>query len=68
MKFSIQWLAAAVLSLALPAAAQKPHSEIPTLGETIDVRVVNVEAVVTTKSGERTRGLAARASTMSCRT
>jgi len=59
MKLSIQWLAVAALGLALPAAAQKAHPEIPTLGETIDVRVVNVEAVVTAKSGERTRGLAA---------
>ena len=60
MKLSIQWLAAAALGLAFPAAAQTPpQSEIPTLGETIDVRVVNVEAVVTTAAGERTRGLAA---------
>jgi VWFA-related protein len=39
-------------------SAQKP--ELPgTFGETIDVRVVNVEAVVTDSHGNRVRGLAA---------
>jgi VWFA-related protein len=55
MKISAQWTVAAVLSLALPLRAQ----EIPTVGETIDVRVVNVETVVTNASGERVRGLTA---------
>lgn len=42
--------------LALPAMAQ---SELPAtvLGETIDVRVVNLEAVVTDKAGNRVAGL-----------
>jgi VWFA-related protein len=42
-----------------PTAAQTPPAEIPIVGETIDVRVVNVEAVVTNAKGERTRGLTA---------
>ncbi len=50
---------AAALSLALPLAAQQAQTEIPTIGETIDVRVVNVEAVVTNASGEQVRGLSA---------
>ncbi len=54
MKISSRWTAAALLSLALPAHAE----EIPVVGETIDVRVVNVETVVTDKAGERVRGLA----------
>jgi hypothetical protein len=40
--------------------AQAPPAEIPVIGETIDVRVVNVEAVVTDASGKVVRGLAAR--------
>jgi len=60
MKPSIPWVAVAALGIALPITAQKPSpTRIPTLGETIDVRVVNVEAVVTTAAGERTHGLAA---------
>ncbi|HEX3126095.1 MAG TPA: VWA domain-containing protein [Thermoanaerobaculia bacterium] len=39
---------------ALPLAAQAGE---PAFGEAIDVRVVNVEAVVTGKDGERVRGL-----------
>jgi VWFA-related protein len=46
------WLAAA-----LPAAAQP--NRVETFGESIDVRLVNVEAVVTDGKGERVRGLAA---------
>src|SRR5215212_11421344 len=59
MRLSIQWAAAAALSLALPLTAQERKAEIPVIGETIDVRVVNVEAVVTSASGERVRGLTA---------
>lgn len=53
MKISVQWSVLALLGLALPLHAQ----EIPIVGETIDVRVVNVETVVTNASGERVRGL-----------
>jgi hypothetical protein len=45
----------AALSFALPLTAQEPRVEVPVIGETIDVRVVNVEAVVTSASGERVR-------------
>src|SRR6185436_19064743 len=41
-----------------PAAALPSETAIPpAFGETIDVRVVNVEAVVTDRKGERVRGL-----------
>lgn len=43
-------------ALALPALGQEPAE---TFGESIDVRVVNVEAVVTDRSGRRVRGLSA---------
>jgi VWFA-related protein len=55
--FALAFVAA--LSLPLPSPAQTAPAEIPTVGETIDVRVVNVEAVVTGASGERLRGLPA---------
>lgn len=45
-----------LLALAL-AAAETPPPEIPIIGETIDVRVVNVEVVATSR-GEPVRGLA----------
>jgi VWFA-related protein len=54
------WLAAAVFLAALaPAAAQQPPAEQPSgvFGEQIEVRVVNVEAVVTDKQGNRVQGL-----------
>ncbi len=59
MKVSTLWIALLVLSLPLPATAQKPKPDIPIIGETIDVRVVNVEAVVTAASGQRVPGLSA---------
>jgi hypothetical protein len=59
MRHSIHWTIVTALSLALPLAAQTPPSEIPVLDETIDVRVVNIEAVVTDASGQRVRGLSA---------
>ena len=47
MKPAICWGFAAAFALCLPLAAQRHQTEIPTtFGETIDVRVVNVEAVV----------------------
>jgi VWFA-related protein len=63
MAHSVRWTTAAMvfLGLALPLRAQEaprvPQGE--EFGETIDVRVVNVEAVVTNRSGERVRGLKA---------
>lgn len=56
MKRPVHWLAA-VLCLASPSVGQEPPAEVPVVGEVIDVRVVNVEAVVTSASGERVRGL-----------
>lgn len=50
-------LALAFVALVLPAGAQEPGDEV--FGEAIDVRVVNVEAVVTDKRGDRIRGLTA---------
>jgi len=58
MKVSAPWIALLVLSLPLSATAEKPKPQIPVIGETIDVRVVNVEAVVTATSGRRVPGLA----------
>jgi len=54
------WLAAASLFAALsPAAAQQPPAEQPSgvFGEQIEVRVVNVEVVVTDKQNNRVQGL-----------
>lgn len=52
---------AAVLLVAAPlaAAAQEPAANPETFGETIDVRVVNLEAVVTDRAGRPVRGLTA---------
>jgi len=47
---------AALLVTALPLPAQE-EPEPPAFGEVIDVRVINVEAVVTGRGGERVRGL-----------
>jgi len=58
MKLSLRWFVAAA-SIALPLAAQEPQAEIPVINESIDVRVVNVEAMVTGASGERVGGLSA---------
>src|SRR5688572_6141379 len=51
-----------ILGLSLPAAAQQssPQSSDPSaepFGEVIDVRVVNVEVVVTDREGKRVTGL-----------
>jgi VWFA-related protein len=58
----MKWIRLSVLMLAvaapgLPAGTQEPGDEV--FGEAIDVRVVNVEAVVTDKRGHRVRGLTA---------
>ncbi|HYU31363.1 MAG TPA: VWA domain-containing protein [Thermoanaerobaculia bacterium] len=58
MKRSLSWFVAAAIA-ALPLAAQERQDEIPVINESIDVRVVNVEAVVTAASGERVNGLSA---------
>ena len=52
-------LTAAALLLSLPLAAQPAGepAEPPTFGETINVRVVNVEVVVTDRQGNRVSGL-----------
>ncbi len=52
------WAAAALLAVMVPAAptgAQEPPASV--FGEQIDVRVVNVEAVVTDRQGNRVQGL-----------
>jgi VWFA-related protein len=61
MGSSIRWTAMAVMALSLPLAAQeqRPSDLVQIIGESIDVRVVNVEAVITGASGERVRGLTA---------
>jgi VWFA-related protein len=48
---------AALLATALPLQAQAGQSGESAFGEAIDVRLINVEAVVTGKDGERVRGL-----------
>lgn len=61
MKRSLSgWWAAMALALtipAAPAAAQEPQPPESVFGEQIDVRVVNVEAVVTDRQGNRVQGL-----------
>ena len=50
----------ALAALLLIAAADKPKqplSQLPTLGETIEVSIVNVDVYVTDKAGNRVRGL-----------
>lgn len=51
--------AAAILSLAGMAAAQEPQQpeQTPRLVETVDVRVINVDVVVTDRKGNPIRGL-----------
>lgn len=50
-------LAAGTLVFVTPAAAQAPPESSEPFGEVIDVRVVNVEAVVTDRAGNRVTGL-----------
>src|SRR5436190_2175846 len=63
MALSIRWTTAAAVSLYLSVslsaqeAPRAPQEQV--FGESIDVRVVNVEAVVTDRGGTRVRGLAA---------
>ncbi|HYU25982.1 MAG TPA: VWA domain-containing protein [Thermoanaerobaculia bacterium] len=62
MKTTRHAVAAATLILATAAFAadtprQKPAAEVPKLVETVDVRVINVDVVVTDKRGNRIHGL-----------
>jgi VWFA-related protein len=50
-------LAAVLLAAAFPAFSQAPPAPASVFGEQIDVRVVNVEVVVTDKQGNRVAGL-----------
>jgi VWFA-related protein len=59
MTFSFRWTCALAFFLASPLKAQESAPPVEVFGESIDVRVVNVEAVVTDRRGERVRGLAA---------
>jgi VWFA-related protein len=59
-KKEISWFLGALALGATALGAQEPPAPpAPELGTTIDVRVVNVEAVVTDRKGERIRGLSA---------
>src|SRR5687767_3701640 len=58
MGLSIRWPAVAVVLAALPLMAQE-QPRVQTFEEAIDVRVVNVEAVVTDAAGRQVRGLTA---------
>jgi VWFA-related protein len=61
MRSLLRFVFMAILCLALPTppmAAQRPQPEEPSIfGEVIDVRVVNVEVVVTDRDGNRVRDL-----------
>lgn len=62
MKTTRHAAAAAALALATVAFAadtpkQKPAAEVPKLVESVDVRVINVDVVVTDKRGNRIHGL-----------
>ena len=46
-----------VLVLFLAVAPARSSGKIPTLGETIEVSIINVDVVVTDRSGKRVRGL-----------
>lgn len=62
MKTTRHAVAAATLILATAALAadtpkQKPAAEVPKLVESVDVRVINIDVVVTDKKGNRIHGL-----------
>jgi VWFA-related protein len=61
MGLRVSWAGAVLLAAVLPVAAQQAPApqQVQTFGESIDVRVVNVEAVVVDKKGELVRGLSA---------
>jgi len=61
MKVSARLIPFLVLAASLPLAAQEaPAGANVEVGESIDVRVVNVEAVVTDRHGQRIKGLNAK--------
>lgn len=55
MRLWVKCLIAVVFSALLTSTPSR--AEIPSIGETIDVSIVNVDVVVTDKSGKRVRGL-----------
>src|SRR4051794_1155751 len=55
---AVCWLAAALAAAAQASATVAPP-RVETFGESIDVRLVNVEAVVTDSTGKLVRGLSA---------
>lgn len=57
MRFRLLALAALLLVGAADRPKQQPLSQLPTLGETIEVSIVNVDVFVTDKAGNRVRGL-----------
>ncbi len=60
MRLRIGWTGAILLAGVLPVGAAEPaNQQVQVFGESIDVRVVNVETVVVDKKGERVRGLSA---------
>jgi len=59
MRFSRSFVAAVLMAAALPLCAQEEAAEPQIFGESIDIRVMNVEAVVTDKKGGRVKGLTA---------
>jgi VWFA-related protein len=63
MKSSARWIPLLVLAGSLPLSAAVPETPAAgaevEVGESIDVRVVNVEGVVTDRRGQRIKGLSA---------
>ena len=58
--FDVPWILAALVLLAAPAPAPAQQDDLPAVfSEVIDVRVVNIEVVVTDKQGNRIHGLKA---------
>ncbi|MEK6373388.1 MAG: VWA domain-containing protein [Acidobacteriota bacterium] len=57
MRLRLLALAALLLVGAADRPKQQPQAPLPTLGETIEVSIVNVDVFVTDKAGNRVRGL-----------
>ncbi|MFP5245761.1 MAG: hypothetical protein ACLGH0_03620, partial [Thermoanaerobaculia bacterium] len=47
----------AVVAALFLVAADTPKPQIPSMGETIEVSIINLDVVVTDKQGNRVRGL-----------
>ena len=58
MHISVRRLTLAVALLLTLTGATPKRPQVPSLGETIEVNIVNVDVVVTDKDGNRVRGLA----------